>query len=193
MSDGGKFAAVTIDDGTDTIRAKVFNAVSMFESVGVGDIVDVIARVKEYNGEIYVTPEIIRKIDDPNVELLRKLEIQNEENLMKKKRDLVLTYKNQTADMSELGRLLKERENIDEDELESIIQTQDTAAMEKQEINVKETILDLISGLDEGDGCDYTRLLESSKLPEETIDSIINELLSDGTCFEPKPGKIKKL
>ena len=52
LSDTGKFAAVTLDDGTDTIRAKVFNAVSMFENISAGNVVDVIARVKEYNGEI---------------------------------------------------------------------------------------------------------------------------------------------
>lgn len=45
LSDTGKFAAVTLDDGTDTIRTKVFNAVSMFEDISVGNIVDVIARV----------------------------------------------------------------------------------------------------------------------------------------------------
>jgi hypothetical protein len=53
--------------------------------------------------------------------------------------------------------------------------------------------LGLIEKLDAGQGCDYSELLEASKISEETMDSIINELLSDGVCFEPKPGKIKKL
>ncbi|MBI3190261.1 hypothetical protein HYZ41_01005 [archaeon] len=193
LSDTGKFAAVTLDDGTDTIRTKVFNAVSMFEDISVGNIVDVIARVKEYNGEIYLVPEIITKVDDPNFQLLRELEIKNREKIMKKKHEIVMSYKSQTADMSELSRLLKERENIGEDELESILQIQTTEETPKEDVNNKDSVLSLIEKLDAGQGCDYSELLEASKLPEETIDSVVNELLSEGLCFEPKPGKIKKL
>jgi RPA family protein len=193
LSDTGKFAAVTLDDGTDTIRAKVFNAVSMFENISAGNVVDVIARVKEYNGEIYLVPEIITKTNDPNFELLRELEIKNVEKIMRKKREVVMSYKSQTADVSELSRLLKERENIDEDETESILQTQSMEEAPKEEVNNKDVVLGLIEKLDTGQGCDYSELLEASKLPEETIDSVVNELLSDGVCFEPKPGKIKKL
>ncbi len=193
LSESGKFAAVTLDDGTDTIRAKVFNAVSMFENLNVGDTTDVIARVKEYNNEIYIVPEMITKIEDPNFETLRKLEIMRQEKIMQKKREVVISYKNQTADASELSRLLKERENIDEEDVEAILHSHTIEKKPAEESDNKEAVLDMIAKLDTGPGCDYSELLEASKLPEEVIDSIVNELLSDGVCFEPKPGKIKKL
>jgi RPA family protein len=191
LSETGKFAAITIDDGTDTVRVKVFNAVSMFDSIAVGNDVDLIGRVKEYNGEIYLAPEIITKAD-PNFELLRELELRHQGKMISKKRETVFAYKNQTADMTELARLLKERENISEEELESILQTEHAEVPEIKADN-KEFVLNLIEKLDTGQGCDYSELLETSKLPEEVIDSVVNELLEEGSCFEPRPGKIKKL
>lgn len=188
VSETGKFAAVTIDDGTDTIRVKVFNAISMFESIAPGDIIDVIGRIKEYNGEVYVMPEIITK-SKPDMEILREMEVREAENNMRKVRDLVLQYKSQTADMAELARMMKERFGVDEEVTESVLSVQEP----QQDIDVKGTVLQLIAKLDTGQGCDYTELLEASGLPEESMDSVVNELLESGACFEPKPGKIKKL
>lgn len=189
VSESGKFAAVTIDDGTDTIRMKVFNAVSLFDAVAVSDIVDVIGRIKEYNGEIYVAPELISK-SEPNMELLRELEIRKGEESAKRMREIVLQHRGQTSDVAELNRMMKERFGIDEETVESMLQVQEPAEPLN---NSKEIILNLIEKLDTGQGCDYSELLEASQMPEETMDSVVNELLSDGVCFEPKPGKIKKL
>ena len=47
VSESGKFASVTIDDGTDTIRVKAVNAISMFDKVVIGTELDMVARVKE--------------------------------------------------------------------------------------------------------------------------------------------------
>jgi RPA family protein len=189
VSESGKFAAVTADDGTDTIRVKIFNAVSMFDDIAVGDIVDFICRVKEYNGEVYLAPEIITK-SEPNMEILREMEIRRSEGDMKKVRDIVMQYKSQTTDIAELNRIMKERFSIDEETVAAILQMKDAPA---EESNTKGNVLALIEKLDAGQGCDYSELLEAAKISEETMDSIINELLSDGVCFEPKPGKIKKL
>lgn len=191
LSETGKFAAITVDDGTDTIRAKVFNAVSMFDGIEVGDHADIIARIKEYNGEIYIVPEIITKVE-PNFELLRELELRQQERQAQKKREIIFAYKNQTADLSELARILKERENIEEEELEAILQTQQVEE-KKETVSSKELVLELIKNLDTGQGCDYSELLEASNMPEEVIDMVVNELLAEGVCFEPRPGKIKKL
>ena len=76
VSDNNEYASLTLDDTTDTIRCKIFNDLSMVENIEKGDVVDVIGRIREYNGELYILPEIIVKIDDPNFEVLRKLEIE---------------------------------------------------------------------------------------------------------------------
>jgi len=190
VSETGKFASLTLDDGTDTIRAKVFNAVSMFDSIAVGDIVDVVARVREYQGEIYLIPEVIAKQDNPNYELLRELELRYQEQEFNNKRNLVFEYQKQTSDVEELKRYMAERFGMSSEETEGILQSD---VVEEQETDEKAKIMELITKLDNGQGCDYTELIEVSGLGEEVIDAVINELLSEGICFEPKPGKIKKL
>lgn len=187
LAESGKFASLTIDDGTETIRAKAFGGVSMFDYVDVGSDVDLIARVKEYQGEIYLMPEIIMAAD-PHMQLLRELELRLQEKELEKKRKLVLEHQKQTADMAELERLMKERFGILPEEVEAILQSGEEPQQDK-----KEEILKLIESMDEGNGCDYSELLKASGLPEDVIDSAVNELLSEGICFEPRPGKIKKL
>ena len=75
VSEDKEFASVTLDDGTDTIRVKGWKDTKNLQGLNVGDIIDLIGKVREYNGETYLTNEIVQKIDDPNLELLRKLEL----------------------------------------------------------------------------------------------------------------------
>lgn len=190
VSESGRFAALTLDDGTATIGLKAFGW-SNFEGIERGDIVDVIARVKEYNNEIYLVPEVVCKTDDMNFELLRELELRQRGLETEKRRMLVHEYAKQTADVGELGRLMKERFNMEQEEVEALLSAEEKEEKEKE--NTKEEILSLIEHLDAGDGCDYTELIRASGLAEEAIDTVVNELLGEGSCFEPRPGRIKKL
>jgi RPA family protein len=194
-AESGKFASITLDDFSSTIRAKAFNNISIFDGYEIGDIVDVIGKIREYNGEIYLHIENIIKIDDPNWEILRDLEIKKQLNELKQKREKILYYQKQTADLDELKKLLKEREGISEDEVEAILESQELVVVEDVEPNkeAKNKILKLIEGLDRGEGCEYQELIQESGIQEDVLDSIINELLEDGLCFEPRPGRIKKL
>ena len=64
-----------IDDGTETIRAKAWgNEAASLQEVEENILALVIGKVKEYNEEIYLVPEIIRPLDDPNFLTLHKLE-----------------------------------------------------------------------------------------------------------------------
>jgi RPA family protein len=188
VSENGKFASVTLDDGTDTIRAKVFNALSMLENVEAGNIVDVIARIKEYQGEIYILPEVITKIEDTNTELLRMLETQEQEKEAARKKELVLEYQKQAADASELIRIMKERFGIEQEEVEAFIQPEVPTQKES-----KSEIMKLIETLDSGEGCDYQELMQAAGISESDLDAAVSELLEEGSIFEPRPGKIRKL
>lgn len=193
VSESGKFASITLDDGTETIRVKVFNAVSMLEDINEGDNIDMIGKVKEYQGEIYVIPEIIQKIENPNLEILRELEINNQKKELERRKRTIMDYKSQVSDLSELTRIMDERFGIKTEEVEAILQTDDIEKSEEETSDTKKKILDLIENLDQGNGCDYAELLEVSGLSEDIIESAVNDLLSEGICFEPRPGKIKKL
>jgi RPA family protein len=193
LSESGRFAAITLDDSTDTIRAKAFNAVAVFDPLSAGDIVDFVGKVREYQGELYLVPEIIRKIDDPNYELLRELEIKRAASEWSRKRDTVLSYQKHVSDIAELKKMLKERFGIAPKDVEAILQTEQEEPQTPELIEAKDSVLRLIVELDNGNGCDYSELIAKSGIEEAALDTIINELLEEGVCFEPRPGKIKKL
>ena len=72
-----KYASLTVDDASGQIRLKVFgDEVSMVTDMGQGDTLQIIGNVRIWNDELYITPEIIKKVD-PRWLLVRKLEIQN--------------------------------------------------------------------------------------------------------------------
>lgn len=191
LSESGRYAAMTLDDGTDTIRAKAFNVVSIFDPFSVGDIVDFVGKLREYQGEIYLVPELIKKTDDPNFELLRELEIRRANREWSRKRDTVFSYQKHVSDIAELKKMLKERFGISPKDVEAIIQTEQEE--QPEQIEAKDAVLRLIVELDKGNGCDYSELMQKGGIEEGTLDSIINELLEEGVCFEPRPGRIKKL
>ena len=76
VSNDGNYAALTLDDSTETIRAKFFQQyVSSISNVNAGDAIDVFGFLREYEGEVYIAPLFLKKITDPNFEVLRKLEL----------------------------------------------------------------------------------------------------------------------
>ncbi|MEK6847012.1 MAG: OB-fold nucleic acid binding domain-containing protein [Nanoarchaeota archaeon] len=74
QDDEKKFASVTLDDATGQIKLKTFGEeIEKLKNFEQGDTVLAIGMIREWNKEIYVTPEIIKK-KQPEYLLLRKLE-----------------------------------------------------------------------------------------------------------------------
>ena len=71
----GNFASITIDDGSETIRGKLWGTeASSLETVKLNSFVMVVGKVREYQDEIYIAPEIVRELDDPNYMTTHMLE-----------------------------------------------------------------------------------------------------------------------
>ena len=69
------YGSFTIDDGTATTRIKAWSEkIDLLDKFKVGEIVDIIGRVGEYQDEIYIMPEIIIPAT-PNYWLYRELEL----------------------------------------------------------------------------------------------------------------------
>lgn len=72
-----KYASITIDDASGQIRLKAFGEdIEPLKELMQGDTLQVIGTVREWNGELYLIPEVAKKVD-PRWLLVRKLEIQN--------------------------------------------------------------------------------------------------------------------
>jgi hypothetical protein len=69
------YASITIDDGTETIMAKAWGGeAASLEKVQTNILALIVGKVREYEGEIFVAPEIVRELDDPNYLTVHKME-----------------------------------------------------------------------------------------------------------------------
>jgi hypothetical protein len=72
---GEGFASITIDDGTETIRAKAWGGeAASLDKVQTNILALIVGKIREYEGELYVVPEIVRELDDPNYLTVHKME-----------------------------------------------------------------------------------------------------------------------
>jgi len=185
MAEDGKYAAVTIDDGSDTLRLKVFKTAKPLDSLDVGDVVDVIGKIREYQGERYIIPEVVRKIGDPNFELLRRLELVYKEKGLGRTKELV--EKNKGKDSEELKKELLEKHGLEKHWVSMFL----AEGEGKEKNTLKKQLLDIIGSHKEG--IVYSELLKKVKAKGAEIEAAVDELLNDGICYEPSPGKIRKI
>ena len=75
-SEESGYAGAVIDDGSGRISLRAFEDKNMFSKVDVGDFVLVIGRIREFGGEMYVLPEILKKLADIGWANVRKLELE---------------------------------------------------------------------------------------------------------------------
>jgi len=73
-SENPSFNDGLIDDGTGKIQLRIFENGNALSKIDVGDVVLVIGRVREFNNEKYVVPEIIKKLVDIRWFDVRKFE-----------------------------------------------------------------------------------------------------------------------
>ena len=67
---------VCIDDGSAKISVRAFEQIPAMDALDIGDPVFIIGRPREYGQEIYVLPEIIKKINNMKWLEVRQLELQ---------------------------------------------------------------------------------------------------------------------
>src|SRR3989344_5545975 len=77
-NDEKQYTSITVDDTSAQIRIKTWNeSTELLKDIEISDTVLLIARIREYNNERYLVPEIIKKVD-PLWELKRRLELLRE-------------------------------------------------------------------------------------------------------------------
>lgn len=175
-SELGQSEIVVIDDGSGRISVRSFEGVS-FSRIKIGDVVILVGRPREYGGEIYIVPEIIRELEDKKWVDVRKVELE-----LGRKR---------VVEMEK-----EDNKNIDvkEEIVHDVSSETKTGAFEKkpaEEIGPAEKIIECISNIDRGGGADFEEVIKEYN--EENAEEIINSMLKRGDIFELKPGKLKIL
>ena len=179
MNEQGSYASVTIDDGTGNIRVKVFSDnIAMLKDLQLGDTLLVIGMLRHYNDELYILPEIVKQVDARWL-LARKLELTKEygssyENAKPKEQTQISAQSSQSAPLE-----------ITEEKIES--------APVSAERTLRDQVMDIIKAAEQEEGIDVDKLIMTLKAPVDSINSIIIELLEEGTIFEPRPGRLRVL
>ena len=70
---------VEIDDGSGNILIKVWqDDVKIIDNVTIGDLILAVGKLRQFNDEIYIVPELIKTLKDMNWAKIRKLELEKE-------------------------------------------------------------------------------------------------------------------
>ena len=153
-SEDGNYIGITIDDSSAQIRLKTWREdTKILENVNIGETIIVIGKVRIYNNEIYVFPEIVKKIDF-NQELLRKLEL-----------------------IKEYG-LPKETLSIKEPEVKTEYEEINFSSND-----LRNRLLNLVEKYEENSGVTLEEIKMELHASLEEINKIINELLKEGQIY----------
>ena len=76
-SEASNYNSAVIDDGTGRISLRSFENNAAFSKIDVGDTILIIGKIRKFNDEKYIMPEIFKKINNMEWLNLRKLELRN--------------------------------------------------------------------------------------------------------------------
>lgn len=138
--------SIFVDDGSDKIEVRSFENNNVFKDITIGDIVLIIGRPREFNAEIYINSEIIKKISNKGWLEFRKKEI--------------LLRNINTPDIKEEKAPKKEAEEEAKEETSEIID------------EIEDTLMK-IKELDAGQGCDVQELVSKNPKAEEIIEQLL--------------------
>lgn len=183
-SEGEKrYIFTTIDDGSGQMNIKAFgDDIEKLRDINQGETILVIGVLREFNNEVYISPEII-KVLDPKYLLVRKLETEKErENYLKNSSP---NYSNNLNNSNQnISGGIGNGENSQNNQNNS----------NGSNGSIKDRILGMIKN-SEKDGGIYTDMIimQNTDASPEIINQEIKKLLEEGIIFEPRPGKVRWL
>jgi RPA family protein len=176
---------VTVDDGSGTIDVREFadeNKVRrLLEKQQIGDIILIIGRIREYNSQRYILPEIVKNTEAAWARYnLMKAKIENKRH---NKDEVIIRTPEVLAPKKDVPKINTEELEVKEEPI-------DDKPID-QIINKADIVLKIISEEDKGDGVDIIEVVDKSML--DNCEQIVNDLLASGDLFMVKPGRVKVL
>ena len=164
--------SLTLDDGSGSIRVKAWNEnISLMSGFNIGDLVIIVGKVKEYNNQVYVTPEIVKTLDNPLWLKVRKLELSK-------------TFGEPARVITEV---VKDSKEEDEDRMNVV---EEKVTNEKTQSS-REKIFHLIESMDKGEGVHLTGIIVNSGIAEDDIENLIDDMIKEGEIFEIQKNKLR--
>ncbi len=211
----GMITNYLLDDGSGKITARVFEESKAIKNVEIGDCIQVIGKIRIYNEEKYVSPEIVKKIDIlwlkiRSFELKKAVKQKKDQNKEEEKEEVSIiinekkTQKEKKEENKEIHkelslRSIKEKTENQKNKIkEQKEENQQNNKKEDNDNNIiedlslpSEKIIRLIKEMDKGSGVFIEELIEKS--PLDDTEKIIQKMLEHGDIFQNLPGKVKVL
>ena len=181
------YATLRLDDGSETISLRAWReGVPELNRLNVGSTVDVIGRVREFEGEVYLVPELIIQVNDPNWELVRELEVieTRREALTRGVRPKGMpTAKLEATQLKiELPQPTPTIESTSEEEEPPLPEVPD---------EIKKRVILALEKLDKGNGATPSEVSAELNLPQTQVEDVLRVILLEGDIFEPLAGRFK--
>jgi len=186
----GNITNLWLEDGTEKIIVRIFEENDKVSSLFPGEVVLIIGKVRSYNQERYISPEIIKKVSSDWLKL-RRLEypekycvtstspVLDEEVSIS---PIKIEIKTLTMENKGDGLSIEEEEVIEEEEIKS----------EKEEsILPTQKLLLLIKEKDKGEGVKIEEIISCSFLND--TETLIAKMLERGDIFQNLPGRVRVL
>ncbi len=171
------YMSITLDDSSCNIRIKSWGEdTSVLKDIKLGDVVNVIGKVRKYNNEVYILPEFVKVLDNLNWELVRKLELLKEYGKPK-----IITVVSSEEVISNVNENLQ----IIEETIENV------PFVRGINIESKQKIIEAIKKLDLGNGAKVDDVVSNSGLNNQETEEIIKKLLEEGEIYQPRPSYLK--
>ena len=164
FSDDGT-GSLLLDDGSGVIKVRTWEGdVTLFKEVVNGDLALVIGKIRQYNGETHITPEMVRVLQEREWAKVRKLELEREfPSSEEKKVVIVQSASSYTQPFIQ----------------QPVLSTQHA---------LRQKILMFIGKQEE---VRYDDIVLSSGVTADETSRTINELLKEGEIYQSRPGFLK--
>jgi hypothetical protein len=181
LREDGEYCTVYLDDGTGVISLRGWReGAKELDELKVGDLVDVIGRVREYLGERYLVPHLLLKVKDPNWEVVRELEIL-------------------LARRKALGRGIRPKKpSASKIEIEAPAEGEEVEEIEELELpqvpeELKKKALLVFERLDRGEGVREEELEKELGLSRKEVEDLLLVLMDEGEIFEVRAGRYQRV
>ncbi|MEM0359549.1 MAG: OB-fold nucleic acid binding domain-containing protein [Candidatus Hadarchaeales archaeon] len=178
LREDGEYCTVYLDDGTGVISLRGWReGAKELNELKVGDLIDVIGRMREYLGERYLVPQLILRIKDPNWEVVRELEI-----LLAKKKALAKGIRPK--------RFMEVKAETPPEEVEIEVEELELPQVPEE---LKRRALLVFEKLDRGEGVREEELARELGLGKKEVEDLLLVLMDEGEIFEAKTGRYRRV
>jgi RPA family protein len=178
----GAITNFVIDDGTGKIALRSFEENKTIDSLNIGNSILIIGKIRTYNQEKYISPEIIKLIDAEWLKL-RSIELKH-----------LISNQQNTPLPKEVKKTDEKIENEDstlENNTEEIDIVDHSINQTNELLLPIEKITKLIKELDAGEGVLIEEIISTSQINE--TEKLLEKMLENGDIFQNSPGKVKVL